>query len=97
MPTVGGVSPTEAPGRQQPERGVGLVHGVMGHSSLWWLVVVGLFVLFALLVVVAVAVNTQFAALAGRIAVLEAGGSCLVLVGSPPADVVLCIHAAAKP
>ena len=55
----------------------------------------GLFVLLALLVVVAVAANRQFAALAGRIAVLEAGcavldagGSCSVLTGSPPASVV---------
>ena len=37
------------------------------------------YVLLALLVVVVVAVNRQFAALAGRIAVLEAGGSCSVL------------------
>ena len=50
-----------------------------GRSSLWWLVVAGLFVLLALLVLVVVAVNRQFAALAGRIAVLEAGGSCSVL------------------
>ena len=47
------------------------------------LAVVGLFVLLVLLVVVVVAVNRQFAALAGRIAVLEAGESCLVLAGSP--------------
>ena len=56
---------------------------------------VGVFVLLALLAVVAVAVNMQFSALAVRIAVLEAGGSCSVLAGSPPANVVLSIHAAA--
>ena len=56
---------------------------------------VGLFVLLALLVVVVVAVNTQFASLAGRIAVLEAGWSCSVVAGSPPADVVIFIDAAA--
>ena len=66
-----------------------------GCSSLWWLAVAGLFVLLALLVVMVVAVNRQFAALAGRIAVLEAGGSCLVLVGSPPTNAELFIHAAA--
>ena len=55
----------------------------------------GLFVLLAILVVVAVVVNRQFAALAGRIAVLEAGGRCSVLAGSPPTDVELFVHAVA--
>ena len=48
----------------------------------------------------AVAVDMQFMALAGRIvvleaggAVLEAGGSCSVLAGLPPADVALFIDA----
>ena len=63
-----------------------------GRSSLWWLAVVGLFVLLAILVVVVVAVNKRFAArfvaLAGRIAVLEAGWSYLVIAGPPPAAVV---------
>jgi hypothetical protein len=54
-------------------------------------------VLLALLVVVAVTVvvNRQFATLAGRIAVLEAGWSCSVVAGSPPTDVVIFIDAAA--
>ena len=47
-----------------------------------------MFVLLALLVVAVVAINRQFAALAGCIAVLEARGSCLVLAGPPLADVV---------
>ena len=63
-----------------------------GRSSLWWLAVAGLFVLLALLAVAAVAVNMQFAALVGRIAVLEAGGSCSVLV---PANVVFIAAATA--
>ena len=57
--------------------------------------VVGLFLLLALLVVVVVAANRQFATLADRIAVLEVGGSCSVLAGPPLADVVFIAAALA--
>ena len=45
--------------------------------------------------VLVVVVNRQFAVLAGRIAMLEAGKSCSVLAGPPPADVVFIATAAA--
>ena len=57
--------------------------------------VVGLFVLLALLVVVVVAANRQFATLADRIAVLEAKGRYSVLADPHFADAV--VIAAASP